>query len=272
LISKFFSLVVVPCGKLNLNMKKFFTLLLLFFSITSFCQDTAMAAVDSISGGYPEASKESQAYHNYRMQNTDPVYNVVKIKKLIKGIQQKEADDDIVLNNKLYNALSTKEKFSYCMLHAESFSQSCADFPPIQEEQYKIMANLEDGFDPYAWSSRQNQFLKTNKDSVISWLKESIVKRNRIGLNFKIAIVEINAFTMIPFLIQHYQKNNNKDLDILTVLMNLLKENKYSPFLKSKIYNKLYGDRESYQAFIPFTKENNAFILKTADAFYQSKK
>jgi hypothetical protein len=230
-----------------------------------------MVAVDSTFTGYPEASKESQAYHNYRMQQTDPLYNLVKIKKLIKGIKQKEADDDIVLNNKLYNALSAKEKFTYCMLHAEAFSQSCADFPPIQDEHNKIMANLEEGFNPYAWSDRQTKFLKANKDSVINWLKESIVKRNRIGLNFKIAIIEINAIPMIPFLIEFYNKNK-KDHDIVTVLTNLMKENKYAAFVKSKIFNKLYGDSENYQAAIPLTKENESFILKTAEAFYQSKK
>jgi hypothetical protein len=75
---------------------------------------------------------------------------------------------------------------------------------------------------------------------------------------------------MIPFLIKTYNIDK-KDHDILTVLMLLMKENQYKPFLASQSFRKLYGEEASYQAHLELNKANEELILKRAMDFYNGK-
>lgn len=143
--------------------------------------------------------------------------------------------------------------------------------PPIQDEQTKIFGYLPDVFNEFNWSERQTQFLKDNRDSVMAWIRESVSKNNRVGINFKLALFQINAKEMIPFLVKTY-KLNRKDNDLLTVLMLLMKEEKYNAFAKSAIYKKLYGEESNYQDFILTTKANQESIIKWASDFYNGPK
>ena len=105
----------------------------------------------------------------------------------------------------------------------------------------------------------------------MTWMKESVTRTKRIGANFKHAIIEINAKEMIPFLIDTYNIAK-KDLDILTVLMHLMKDNKYEPFLKSASYKKLYSDDSNYMSYLAFNKSNEDLIIKRATDFYNATK
>ena len=117
-----------------------------------------------------------------------------------------------------------------------------------------------------------NEFFITSKDSVIKFMEEVILKDNRIGVNFKQAIVEMNAREMIPFLIQTYNATK-KDHDILTVLLLLMKQNKYQPFMVSASYKKLYRDEEaSYESYLNFNTANETLIIKRATDFYNGLK
>ncbi len=78
--------------------------------------------------------------------------------------------------------LSFREKFTYHMIHAESYSQNCDAMPPIQNEQKKIFAYLPDAFDEYDWSDRQTAFLQKNRDSIIALITESMTRSKRIGV------------------------------------------------------------------------------------------
>jgi len=238
-------------------MKRILPLLSLLFSFPLFAQDDME---------WKEASKESQAYHAYRIKSSEPPYSITKIKGLIKKLKSNE-DEDMVMDQKVYLALSLREKFTYHMLHGESFSQNCDAMPPIQDEQKKIFAYVPDAFDEWAWSERQTKFLSSNRDSVIALMKECITKTNRVGVNFKQAILEINAREMIPFLIKVYNVNK-KDHDILTVLMHLMKDNEYAPFMTSSSYKKLFGENSNYQEFLNYNKANEELIIKRATEFY----
>jgi len=215
---------------------------------------------------WKEASPESKAYHEYRLKTTVPPYGLAKIKALVKSLREDE-ESHLILNAKVYNALSLREKFTYHMIHAESYSQNCDVLPPIQDEQNKIQGNLPDAFDEYSWSERQWKFLKDNKDSVMALIKESANRSGRIGLNYKHAIVEMNALEMIPFLIEFYKKDH-KDHDILTVLLLLMKGVKYEPFMKTASYLKLYGDNASYTAFLQPSAANEELIFKRVMDLY----
>jgi hypothetical protein len=257
-------------------MKTVCTFLMLLFSVVIQAQvnptvDTVVSvALDTTEEYvYKEPSKASQAYHKYRMVSTEPHYSLAKIKKLIKGIKAND-ESDMVLPAKQFNALSGKEKLTYCMLHAEAYSQNCDVSPPVQEEQKKIFAQLEDAFDEEEWSARQTSFLKKNKDSVMSWLQECITKKNRMGLNFKRTLVEINAIEMIPFLVEFYKKAR-KDHDILTVLLLFMENGKFQPHLKSTLRKKLYGNNE-YHSYVTLNEANADLICKRAMEYYNAKK
>jgi hypothetical protein len=243
-------------------MKPVLLLLVFFIPVFLFAQDD---------GVYKEASKESQAYHKYRVHLSYPPYSLEKINGLIRKQVVADSEDNLVLKEKAYTSFSLREQFTYNMIHGESFSQNCDAMPPIQDEQKKIFSYLPDAFDEFAWSERQVNFFTGKRDSVIYLMKECISKNNRVGVNFKHAIMEINAREMIPFLIKTYT-TTKKDHDILTVFMLLMKENKYAPFLSSASCKKLYGDNSNYQDFLLFNKANEDLIIKRATDFYNESK
>lgn len=220
---------------------------------------------------WKEASKESQAYHKYRQHLSYPSYSLDKINLIIKKQVVTDSEDNLVLKDKAYASLSLKEKFTYTMLHGESYSQNCDAMPPIQDEQKKIFGYLPDAFNEFAWSERQEKFLNDNKDSVILLIKECASKSKRIGINFKQAILTINAKEMISFLIKTYNAQR-KDHDILSLLMLLMKENKYEPFLASASYKKLYGDDSNYMDYLTYNKANEDLIIKRATDFVNGSK
>lgn len=245
-------------------MKKYipFTILALLVAFSLQAQDD---------NPYKEASKESQAYHEYRLESSEPPYGLNKIKSLIKGLKPDE-EDNTKLPAKVYQLLSFREKFTYHMIHPESFSQICDAFPPIQDEHKKIFGRLPDYYDEEEWSDRQKTFFKTNRDSVMKLMKECISKNNRIGVNFKEAIVEINGTEMIPFLIATYNKAVKKDHDILTILLLLMENNKYPPFMASISHKKLYSDSTDWQTFLVYNKANEDLIFERATGFYNGLK
>ena len=157
---------------------------------------------------------------------------VTAMKRSIIAIRKQvfeDSESNLMIKEAVYNSFSPREKFTYNMLHGEWFSQNCEAMPPIQDEQTKIFSYLPDVFDEFSWSDRQLEFFKANKDSVMEWIMTSASKNNRVGINYKHVILEINATGMIPFLIKTYSVTK-KDHDILTLLMLLMKENNYEPF------------------------------------------
>lgn len=227
---------------------------------------SAVCVVAQEGAEWKTPSKESLAYHDYRTVNTTPPYSLKKVKAL--AAQSKtDNEDNKKINAKDYQSLSLREKFTYHMVHAESYSQNCDAMPPIQDEQTKIFARLPDAFDEYTWSDRQKKFFTTNRDSVLALVKECIATTKRIGVNLKLVIQEVNGRELVPLLISTYNIAK-KDHDILTLLMLLMKDNEYIPFLQSIFYKKLYGDEANYSAFINFNTANEELIIKRATDFY----
>ncbi|HLK27488.1 MAG TPA: hypothetical protein VKT28_02820 [Puia sp.] len=211
------------------------------------------------------AEERNEAYRAYREKITTPPYGLQKIKSLISHIKRDDEDNES-LDEKKYLALSLREKFTYNMIHPESFSQNCDGAPNITNEQKKIFAHLPDAFGEYNWSEKQDSFFLDNKDSVIEWIKASILRTNRVGLNYKYIIVSVNAKEMIPLLINTYKKDR-KDHDILTVLMLLMQKNEYADFMSSQSFRKLYFDDSNYWAYINYNSANEALIIQRATDF-----
>jgi len=247
-------------------MKFAFMLLSFVFCGTLFSQDEV----------WKSASKESEAYHNSRLILTTPPYGLSKVKELIKTIKYTEDEDGDgdggrKLDDNKYQKLSFREKFTYNLIHAESYSQNCDAMPPVQDEHKKIFPYLPDAFGEYHWSARQTDFFETNKDSVIALMTESIKRTGKVGLNFKYVIWAIKSKAIIPVLLETYKKNKSqKDLDILTIFMLLMKENNWEPFLKTASYKKLYDDMADYRAYLNYNKANEDLIIQRVTEFYNA--
>ncbi|MBO9727279.1 MAG: hypothetical protein J7623_01445 [Chitinophaga sp.] len=218
---------------------------------------------------YSQITKETLNYEEYRVKITRPPYGLEKVLGLISRIKETE-DENLVLNQKDYMALSLREKFTYHMIHPETYSQNCDATPPVPESEKKIFGQLPDGFNDFSWSERQGKFFDANRDSVIALMSESINRSNRVGINYKRAIADINGREMIPLLISTYNKDH-KDKDILTLLMLLMKNNEYTPFMTSASYKKLYAapnQESSYRAYLVGNTANEELIIQRATAFY----
>lgn len=216
---------------------------------------------------WKEASPSSQAYHTYRLKSSVPPYGLTKVKALIAGIKADEDNFTEALSNKAYLGLSLREKFTYHMIHGEAYSQNCDATPPILNEDKKVFGNLPDAFNERSWSERQDNFLVSNRDTVMALIRESVIRSKRMGVNYKTAVVNVNGRELIPFLVSTYN-TDQKDRDILTVLMLLMKKNEYKPFMTSASCIKLYGKNSDYGSSIDFNKANEALIINRATAFY----
>lgn len=214
-----------------------------------------------------EASPESKAYHEYRMKMTTPPYGLDKVQQLI---GESNTDSQNGLYTKDYLALSLREKFTYHMIYPESYSQNCDPSFPEYNEEKKIFGYLQDIFGEQAWSGRQTDFFVQNRDSVMEIIKESANRSKRLGLNYKHAILEIDGVEMIPFLVEFYNRDH-KDLDILTVLLNLMRYVKYPPFISSTSYAKLYGPNSASYPFLQYNKANEELIIKRAMDLFNSR-
>jgi len=227
-----------------------------------------MAAFSQTDDEPKKPSKASWAYESYRNKRTRPPYGLEKVLNLIKTAPSVDDEGSTVLPSKIYASLTLREKFTYNMVHGESYSQNCDGGIATVDEEKKIWALLPDPLGEEHWSGRQTDFFNQNHDTVVALMTESIERSHRVGVNYKNVIVEINATEMIPLLISTYN-TDKKDHDILTLLMLLMLNNKYPPFMSSVSYTKLYANKESrWESYLSFNAANEALIIQRATDFY----
>ena len=230
-------------------------------------KDATIVTADSSSTA---ASNEPALYAGG--DQTVPPYGLMKVTALVKKIRSLDSEngDDYteVLDEKLYASLSLPEKFTYHMIHPESYSQNCDILPMRENEEQRIFGHWGNIFGEHNWSEQQLKFFKDNRDTVMQLMKPLIEKNNSVGDNFKEAIIEMNATRLIPCLIDCYKKEK-KDHYILTLLMLLMKNNQYAEFINSTSYKKLYGQEEGeYAAYLVYNKANEDLIIQRATNFY----
>lgn len=120
-----------------------------------------------------ELGKATLANHAIREFRTTPPYGLEKVRQLIKTrtVRREDEDDETgtdSLPEKLYRALSLREKFTYNMIYGESYSQNCDAGWIYPDEEKKIFGQLPDLFGEQNWSDRQLAFFSVNKDTVIA--------------------------------------------------------------------------------------------------------
>ena len=221
-------------------------------------------------GGVTHPGTTSRRYHEYRQMISEPIYHLEQIKSLTKRIKA-DKEGNFRISDRVYNALSFEEKFTFNMIHGEDATQNCDAMMGIMDEEKKIFGYIPSAFgDEITWSDRQREFLKKNRNKVIPLIRATMKLRQRLGVNLKDAIMETNAVELIPDLISTYNLKK-KDLDVLSLLMLLMKEGNFPEFMKSSSYTKLYGDKSNYKAFLEANSANQKLIMDRAMAFYKTK-
>lgn len=237
----------------------------------SACFAFAALAVFSVAQEGPvQVSAATKKYREYRLRVSEPRYGLAKVKGLIKRLKS-DAEGNAPMSAAEFGRLSTKEKFTYCMLHGEDASQNCDGMPWVVDEEKKVFAYPPGlfGFDE-VWSDKQWAFIRNHRTDVIRMVRETMRDQGYVGTNFKWTIARLDANELIPDLIKIYERER-RDQDILTVLMMLMKDGKYQPFLSSATYRKVYGPDANYQAFIVANEANQKLMIQRAMAFYRSR-
>lgn len=231
---------------------------------------------DSTAIPIPDTTKPYEEEEDaYVHDKTEPPYGLDTVKALIakiKFVENPEGGEtgSKALDEKTYASLSFNEKFTYHMVHPESYSQNCDILPAQPKKTERIYGTLPDVFGEFDWSERQLNFFKNNRDTVTQLMKSLIAKNSFIGTNIKEAIVAMNATEMIPYLTEFYNRKK-EDHYILTVLLLLMKENKYPEFVNSTGYKKLYEQAsEDYRnaPHLVYNKANEDLIIQRATNFY----
>lgn len=230
-------------------------------------------ATSALAQEMPEASKASLAYRAFRETLTKPSFGLAKVEALLKKYKLRDSGEDVKLPTKELAKLSTSELFTYHMIFGEGNSQNCDVMPVFVDEEKHIYAYPPSAMqDERGWTEDQIKVMKSKRSAFLPLLKKTILEKGSIGCNLKNAIIELNAVELIPSICDVY-KRKRYDHDILSVLMILMKEGKYKPFLESASYKKLYADEESsYQSFLMANKENQELIMSRAMGYHASKK
>jgi hypothetical protein len=216
------------------------------------------------------ADSASERYQRYREIATEPSYALKKVKAMIHKLKP-DHEDAKALSNGAFAGLSLEEKFTYTMLHGENFTQNCNAVELAKDEDKRICAYPASPFnEEEIWSDRQRGFLKANRPRVIELLRSTITSHRRVGVNLKAAIIEIRGRELIPDLVAAY-KRDGKDQDILTVLLLLMRDGKFKPFVASSSYQKLYGDRSNYEAYLVANEANKKLVIDRALAYFRAR-
>lgn len=203
-----------------------------------------------------------------------PPYGLDTVIALMSKIEAKDdtsgMDGSIeALDYYVYSSLSLEQKFTYNMLNPENSAQNCDILPEQTDPEHRIFGKLQDAFGEWFWSDRQLNFFKDYHAEVVKLMKATIDRDKKVGNNFKDVIIEMNATDMIPYLIDVYNRKK-KDHYILTVLIELMENNKYPEFINSISHRKLFGkDEYSLNApYLVYNQANEDLIIKRAMNFY----
>lgn len=214
-------------------------------------------------------SAQKQSYPKWLEQKAVSPFKTPQVDKIIKGFGKQQDEENQEISEERFNGLSFEEKFNYTLWHPENYEQNCDPNGAMIYKPTKIYGYISDCFQEMGFSEKQINFLKENKSKIFEIIKKDAVKSNRIWCNYKWAIVYLEAYDQIPFIIDVYNKGLRKDNDMLALLCYLMNSAEYQPFAKSAMYKKLYMGEMS--GSIENTKANQDLIISRAMAFYKSK-
>jgi hypothetical protein len=147
----------------------------------------------------------------------------------------------------------------------------------MAKDMSMIPANIPSLFDGERMSERQIKSLHDNRDSTMDYLSKCLDFRSHIPLGYKKTIIEINAWEFIPSILSLEEKMNRGDTStvedpyIYSLLMVLMKNNRFKDFITTTTYKKLYGESASYREKISYTVNIRNQIRELSQKFYLQK-
>ena len=182
------------------------------------------------------------------------------------------------LSSAEFNLLSLHEKIEYSLFYPASYHQICSFMKPLSSDyQNFIHAYLLIELGERRRSEKQRKVLTLNRNMTVKILSECLFSTNFLGRLEKSVIQELNAYECIPGLIEIFKKN--KDTELLTLCLLLMKNDKFEKLSESKIHETLYADPAhfsigrpyTYYQKIPKNEENINIVLSLAEEYYELK-
>jgi hypothetical protein len=254
----------------------------IYSQIDRFCRAITTASAAMICGAacmsaHAKAQSltgDGSAYHTQLLIWTEPTYELAKVNRLVARLRANAHDLDQGTNGisaKEFQALSVPAKFTYTMLHGDVYFQLDDSMPGDSGDDKLIFAypiGVVNGNE--RWSARQRSFLYANRRAVIGLLRDTIRLKREAGFNLRNAIVEIDAYELIPDLVSVYPKG--RDADMLTTFCILMKNGRFKPFTDSASYRKMFGSESTkYKASIAYNPANEKLTIERATAYYKSR-
>ena len=178
-------------------------------------------------------------------------------------------DDEFGLNHLTdaeFRALTARQLISYYS-YPEVSSQFCEgeENPTTRMGIGVFMMDSELNADH---STRQDEALRARRDSVLWLVNECAMGATRYPEVLKEIVITVGAWEQIPHLIRCYGELRIKESTYLTVLVRLMADAEWKPFLQSRISKEIeHGEWE-----IPFNDANEALILKLARQYHAAKR
>jgi hypothetical protein len=175
-----------------------------------------------------------------------------------------EIPDEIIFS------LPFKDQFVFAVNHPESYYQSCSFIliSSITKANKEIHSNFPSAMEGTVISERQLNLLIEKRDSSIIYINECFLTQNYIGNPIKKMILNLNGVECIPNIIRLVQTPDCFDTYNLTLLMKLMLNNKYEPFLQSELYKAFYSEDKMWNTNFGLTKKNANLIIELSTGFY----
>lgn len=250
----------------------------------------AWVIVPKLISAPPRHTSAVPIMHSELGENTLPPFEPQKIQKLINTTLKPEGlfiDPETgeemgeywfeALSTANYEALSLSEKFTYNAIHGESFHQNCSPYEmPDAAKNKKIGIDFSFEFRDKSqsfWSERQIRFFHENRSDVLTLLKKTMQADAHVGENLKGIILEIEAYELIPILIEKLEIQP-KDYNLLTLMIALMDKDGYIPLHQTDVYKASLMQKKTtyYTSLIPATKAYEEEVIKTARHYYLEKK
>jgi len=216
------------------------------------------------------SSKNIQSKGGKVIHEINFCYTSQQVDSLLEVHKEEEGFIPIKLTDEEFNSLNVMQGLIYALEYPESYHQICMRFAPDYEWDKKIHANLQSTIQGAVMSKRQLNYLKNNRDTVVSYINFCIGGLNYASTPIKKLIVDMNMVECIPNIMKLVRIPGYFDTYNLTVLMKLMTKNNYKPFLDSVIYNDVYGKKANYKTSISFSRKRVDNILFYSEQFFNT--
>ncbi len=213
------------------------------------------------------------------------------INKMLSGKPLGEIDHfniDARVLDSLLRSLSPYERYLYCHGRPSFYMQNCAAGFEEEDadeqgadEAHAVSAHSADtkpklyGYLPsdamLMHDQLQLDLLAENRAGTLTFIKEDVRRFGILTTHQKEVLVHLNAVELIPWMVDYFKRTTKQqDTDVLVLFLQLMRDNRYPPFMASKTYAKVYGNGRDHTGFIHLNQPNIDLTIERAMGLYQA--